>query len=202
MEPRGREHLELAEIARMMSEDFTAKACRHLAEVCPACGDRLRQVEALMQRFGHWSPEIAVQEGLEADGLFAGLMAEGQDFPAWSARVEQREELQTWGVAWVALERARETFSEGREAAKAQARDLALLAGTIAESLGDLYHPEWVCDLKALAYALAAAAGPPDPGSVGARLKLVAAAVTALDQGTGEPALATEVWGLLAPLLS
>jgi hypothetical protein len=195
------DHLELAEIARMMSEDFTARVCRHLAAMCPACRDRLRQVEALMERFGHWSPEIAVLEGLEADGLFAGLMAEGHGFPAWSARVEQRAELQTWGVAWVALERARERFSADDERSRAQAVDLALLSGMVAEGLGELYHPEWIADLKARACALAAAAGPSGPGSAGSRLKLVAAAVAALEQGTADPAIAAEVWGLLSPLL-
>src|SRR5436309_3196885 len=155
------EHLELAEIARLMAEDFAAKVCRHLAECCPVCGERLRQVEALMKRFRHWSPEVAVLEGLAADELFAGLLATGQGFASWSTQVEQNGELQTWGVAWVTLERARELLAG--ESSKAQGLDLALLAAAIAERLGDYYHPEWVSDLKALAYAAAAAAAEP-PG--------------------------------------
>jgi hypothetical protein len=194
-------HLELAEIARMLAgEPPFPEACRHLAEACPECRARLQEVEALMKRFGHWSPEIAVQEGLEADELFAGLLAAGQDYAAWRAEVEQREELQTWGIAWLTLERTRELFAE-RRAPDAETRDLALLAALIAENLGEPYHSEWVCDLKALAYSLAAAAEPPGAGSVEARLRRTVAAVTALEQGTGEEQVAREVWGLLARIL-
>ena len=194
-------HLELAEIAKMLSgEPPLPEACRHLAEACPECGIRLREVEGLMKRFGHWSAEIAVQEGLDADELFASLLAAGHGSADWRAEVEQREELHTWGVAWLALKRARELFAE-KPAPHVEARDLALVTALIAENLGDLYHPEWVCDLKARAYALAAVAEPPDAGSFQARLKHLAAAVTALEKGMGEEHVAREVWGLLARIL-
>ena len=194
-------HLELAEIAKMLAgEPPFQEACRHLAAACPECGTRLWEVEALMKRFGHWSPEIAVQEGLEADALFAGLLAAGQGYAEWRVEVEQREELHTWGIAWLALGRTRELFAE-RQAPGVETRDLALLAGLIAENLGEPYHTEWVSDLKALSYALAAAAEPPATGSVEARLRHTVAAVTALEQGTGEENVAQEVWGLLARVL-
>ena len=195
-------HLELAEIAKMLAgEPPFPEACRHLAETCLECRGRLQEVEALMKRFGHWSPEIAVQEGLEADALFAGLLAAGQGYAEWRAEVEQKEELQTWAVAWLALGRARERFAE-RQAPGAETRDLALLAVLIAENLGEPYHIEWVCDLKASAYALASAAESPGTGSVEARLRHMAAAVTALEQGTGDEHVAREVWSLLARVLS
>jgi hypothetical protein len=194
-------HLELAEIARMLAaEPPFPEACRHLAEACPECGTRLREVEALMSRFGHWSPEIAVQEGLEADELFAGLLAAGQGYAEWVAEVEQKEELQTWAVSWLALGRARELFAK-RQAPGAETREFALLAVLIAENLGEPYHTEWVCDLKASAYALAAAAAPRGAGSVEIRLRHMAAAVTALEQGTGDENVAREVWDLLARVL-
>jgi hypothetical protein len=194
-------HLELAEIARMLAgEPPFPEACHHLAEACPECGTRLREVEALMKRFGHWSPEIAVQEGLDAVELFAGLLATGRDYAEWRAEVERREELQTWAVAWLALERTRELFAENGEP-NVEVRDLALLAALIAENLGEPYHPEWVNDLKALAYALAAAAEPLGAGSVEARLKHLAAAVAALEKGTGEEHVAREVWELLSRVL-
>jgi hypothetical protein len=191
-------HLELPEIARLLSGDPPSpEACRHLAEACLECGSRLQEVEALMKRFGHWSPEVAVLEGLEADGLFATLMAAGQGYAGWSSWMEQNEDFQTWGVAWVALERAKELIAE--EAPQAQARDLALLAAAIAERLGDSYHPESVSDLKALAYAAAVAASEPrGEGFVDARLKHVSAAVTALEKGSGEEVVAQEVWKLLS----
>jgi hypothetical protein len=191
------EHLELAEIAKLLADDLHSKVCRHLAETCPACREQLRQVEALMKRFRHWNPEVAVLEGLEADGQLAALVATGQGSAGWSAQVEQKEDLQTWGVAWAALERARELLAE--EASKPPALDLALLATTITERLGDFYHPEWVHDLKALAYATAAAASePPGKDLIDARLKHTATAVTALEKGTGDETVAGDVWELLS----
>jgi hypothetical protein len=191
-------HLELAEIAKLLgAEPPASEACRHLAEACPECRDRLGQVEALMKRFGHWSAEVAVQEGLEAEELFAGLLATGQGYAAWRAEVETREELHTWAIAWLALGRARERVSE-EGGSEGGARDLALLAALIAENLGETYHPEWVLDLKATAYALAAAAEPLGAGSAPARLRHLAAAVTALENGTGDDHVAREVWDLLS----
>jgi hypothetical protein len=191
-------HLELAEIAKMLGAEPPApEACRHLAEACPECRDRLGQVEALVKRFGHWSAEVAVQEGLEADELFAGLLAAGQGYAAWRAEVDTREELHTWAVAWLALARARERVSE-KGGSDAGARDLALLAALIAENLGETYHPEWVLDLKATAYALAVAAEPPGVGSAQERLRHLAAAITALETGTGDDHVAREVWELLS----
>lgn len=187
------EHLELLDIARLLTDD--PSACRHLAAVCPACGDQLRRVEALLQRFHHWNAEVVALEGPEADDLLAGFLAAGYDSATWPSRVEQSENLQTWGVAWAALERARHLLAD--PAAQNQARNLALLAAAIAEHLGDFYHPDWVADLKALASATAAAADTPGADAVGARPKQVAAAVTALEQGTGDDIVAKDVWSLL-----
>jgi hypothetical protein len=193
-------HPDLAEIARMLAADSPyPEFCRHLAETCPECRDRLQQVEALTKRFGHWSPEVAVQEGLEADELFAALLAAGTDFAAWRAEVERREELHTWAIAWLALGRARELVT-GKGVPDAEARDLALLAASIADNLGETYHPEWVLDLKATAYALAAAASP-DAGSAQERLKILSASVAALENGTGDAQVAREVWDLLSGVL-
>ena len=190
-------HLELAEIARLLSVD--PLTCRHLAEACTACGERLRQIETLMKRFHHWDPEVTVLEGLPAEGLFATLMAAGTDGTIWSAQVDEKEEFQTWGVAWVALEQAREQLTE--EASSPRARDLALLAVKIAEALGNGYHSESVADLKARAYAVAAAAEPPDANVVGARLRRLAAAVAALEAGSGEETVARDVWHLLSRII-
>lgn len=190
-------HLELPEIARLLSVD--PEICRHLAEACPVCGERLRQVEALMKRFQHWDPEIAVLEGLPAEDLFATIMAAGQDCTSWFSQVDEKVELQTWGVAWVALEQAREQMTE--EASRLRARDLGLLAARIAETLGATYHPDSVADLEARAYAVAAAAEPPDANPVGTRLKRMAAALAALEKGSGDEAVAQEVWSLLSKVI-
>jgi hypothetical protein len=186
-------HLELAEIARLLSVD--PPICRHLAEVCPVCGEQLQQVEALMKRFQHWDPEVAVLEGLPAEDLFATVMAAGHDLASWSSLVDENEELQTWGVAWVALEQAREQMTQE---AYLRAQDLAFLAARIAETLGATYHPDSVADLKARAYATAAAAEAPGANAVGSRLHRMAAALAALEKGTGDEAVAQEVWDLLS----
>ena len=193
-------HLELAEIATLLSKGgVDAESCRHLAEVCPVCGERLAEVEALMQRFRHWDAETVVREGPAAEVLFDALLENGKNPEGWAALVETDAEYQTWGVASVALEGAHKLLAE--DATRAQARDLALLAARIAAHLGAFYNPESVADLKALAYATAAAAGPPGAGNSSDTLRQVAAAVTALDQGTGDPAVASDVMGLLSQVL-
>jgi hypothetical protein len=73
---------------------------------------------------------------------------------------------------------------------------LALLAAAITEHLGASYHPNSVSDLKALALATAAAAS--SSGAGPDTLRQVAAAVAALDQGTGDPTVARDVMGLLS----
>jgi len=171
---------------------------RHLAAVCPACGELLQQMEALLKRFRHWDPAIVVGEGLEADDLLDALLAKGQDFAAWWPEVEKRGELLSWGVAWVALERASPLLVE--ETARPRARELALLAAAISENLGPCYHVEWINDLKALAYATVVVAADPaetSRGAVQARLRHTLAATEALEKGTGSESLATEVWDLL-----
>jgi len=141
-----------------------------------------------------------VGEGLEADDLLDALLKKGKDFAAWWPEVEKRGELLSWGVAWVALERASALLAEATS--RAQARELALLAATISENLGPCYHVEWINDLKALAYATVVAADDPATGSsraaVQARLEHSLAATEALNKGTGSDSLAAEVWGLLS----
>jgi len=192
-------HLELSEIAKMLAESSPVlDACRHLAELCPVCGERLKQVEALMQRIGHWDPEVAVREGLAADDLLEALLKKGQSLESWTALMEKKAKYQTWGVAWVALERAQTLMTE--EASRREARDLARLAVAIAGTLSSSYHPESIADLKALAQATALASMPPGEESAGA-LRQIAAAVTALDEGTGDEAIARKVLDLLSQAL-
>jgi hypothetical protein len=190
------QHLEPADVAALLGRDpLLEKVCRHLAAVCEPCGEQLRRVEALMKRFRHWNPEVAVAEGLVADGLLDALLA--TEPASWASRVEEDTELQTWGVAWVALERSRDLLA--REA-EGRALELALLAEKVAGYLGAVYHPEWIADLKALSHAAAAAAGPPGADSFDT-LRQVAAAVTALEEGTGDPTVASDVMALLSQVL-
>ena len=190
-------HLELPEIARLLSVD--PETCRHLAEACPVCGERLRQVEALMKRFQHWDPEIAVLEGLPAEDLFATIMAAGQDCTSWFSQVDEKVELQTWGVAWVALEQAREQMTE--EASRLRARDLGAPGGENRGDLGRDLSSGLRGGPEARAYAVAAAAEPPDANPVGTRLKRMAAALAALEKGSGDEAVAQEVWSLLSKVI-
>jgi len=179
MEP----HLTLAEIATLLAEDRFRAFVKHLAETCSACGEVYREAEALMKRFRHWNAEVTILEGREADALFEKLVDRGREFATRSWMVEHDASLQTWGVAWVALEHARRSL--GEEGGAAQARDLALLAVQIAESLGSVYHPESVADLKALTYATAAAAERA-LGDFDQQLKWLGQATTALGEGAGD----------------
>jgi hypothetical protein len=191
-------HLEIAEIAKLLSDgSLSAESCRHFAEVCAICGERLAEVEALMKRFRHWDAETVVREGPPAADLLDALLAAGEGLEVWTSLVEQEDgEFQTWGVAWVALERAQSLIAE--DATRVQARNLALLAATIAAHLGASYNLDSIADLKALAHATAAAAG--SPGAATDTLRQVAAAMAALDQGTGDPTVARDVLNLLAQI--
>jgi hypothetical protein len=190
-------HLEMAEIAKLVSDGSPfAELCRHLAETCPTCGERLVEVEALMSRFRHWDAETVVREGPAAAELLETLLAKGEDCAAWCSVMREDGGYQTWCVAWVALERAQSLIVDD-DAHSTQARNLALLAAAITDHLGASYHPDFVSDLKALAHAIAAAAGPPATAATDT-LHQVAAAVTALDQGTGDPTVARDVMGLLS----
>jgi hypothetical protein len=191
MRPDPPQHLELADIAALLGKDPSLeKVCRHLAAVCEPCGEQLRRVEALMKRFRHWNPEVVVAEGLVADGLLDELLA--TDSANWASRIEENAELQTWGVAWVALERSRSLLAQEAED---QALELAVLAEKVAGYLGTVYHPEWIADLKALAQATAAAASP--SGDTDGRLRWVTAVHSALQEGSGEKAVVREVVELL-----
>jgi hypothetical protein len=197
------------QFAQLFSENPQAAETfgRHLAEVCPDCGDAVRRMEALLQRFHHWDPEVAVREGLEADELLATLVAAGPDFEIWSREVERREELQTWGVAWVALEHAKERMAAGVPGT--QARDFALVAAAIAGTLGTSYHPEWIQDLNALALATSLAAEdrsderePLRAETIESRLNRAAAVMAALARGTGSENVKEEVLSLLSRVLA
>jgi hypothetical protein len=186
------QHLELADVAALLGkEEVAERFCRHLAALCEACGEQLRRAEDLIKRFRHWNPEVAVLEGLAADGLLDALLA--TDPRSWDSQVEEEADLQTWGVAWAALERARAAVIAQEEG---RALMLALLAAKIADHLGIIYHTEWVADLKALAHATAAAAIP--SSEVEGRLREVDAATAALREGTGENAVNREVIELLS----
>ena len=186
-------HLETADIAKLLSDGGVgAECCRHLAEHCSVCGQRLAEVEALMRRFRHWDAETVFREGPAADVLFEALLEKGKSPEGWASLVENDAEYQTWGVAWVALEGAQKLIAE--DSTRTQARDLALLAAKIAAHLNASYHPDSIADLKALAHATAAAAG---AGAVADTVRQAAASLTALDKGTGDPALEAEVMGLL-----
>jgi hypothetical protein len=195
------EHPTLEQFANFFSADAEAAEVfgRHLASVCPACGELLQQIESLLQRFQHWDPAVVVSEGLEADALLDALVATGQGCAAWWPEVEQRGELLSWCVAWVARERAVALLAE--ETSRPRAREFALLAARISEHLGGHYHGEWVNDLKALAYATAVAASGPGKLSREAaqlRLRHALVATEALDKGTGSENLAAEVVDLLS----
>jgi hypothetical protein len=64
-------------------------------------------------------------------------------------RADEMEELHTWGVCQLLLKEVREqVFSD-----PAQAVETAHLAVRLAGHLGNSYHPDWVLELRARAFA-------------------------------------------------
>src|SRR5947209_11620430 len=107
-------HLSTAKIAYLIAEaagEEAAECCRHLAEVCPDCGTRLAEVEALLKRFRHWDAETVWREGPAAEALFETLLEKGRNPEGWASLVEQDVAYQTWCVAWVALEGAQKLIA-------------------------------------------------------------------------------------------
>lgn len=145
-------HLSLEMMAKLLSgglehDDLQALVVPHLLAWCPVCRDRCREVRKLQEEVGHWNEEVAVLEGLEAPELWDSLS--GLPFEEQVKRVEQEEELHTWGFCQLLLRKSREAGFDHPAAAV----DLANLAVKVSSHLVEAYDPNWVLDLRARAFA-------------------------------------------------
>lgn len=145
-------HLDLEVMAKWLSgtleqDDVLRLVVPHLLAQCPVCRDRHEEILRIQQEVGHWDPEISVIEGKQAGDLWSGLSE--LTYPEQIRQIEADEELHTWGLCQLLLQKSREaTFSD-----PAKGVELANLALRIVRHLGKAYDPNWVMDLRARCFA-------------------------------------------------
>jgi tetratricopeptide (TPR) repeat protein len=146
------EHPSLETLARWLAGDLEHEQVRrdlapHFLASCPTCRKMRQEIGHLLEESGHWNEAVAVDETRDAPGLLALLGEEPHE--ERMRRVQEVEELHTWGVCQLLLKRSREeVFSD-----PSRAVETAHLAVRVAGHLVEAYHPGWVLDLKARAYA-------------------------------------------------
>jgi tetratricopeptide (TPR) repeat protein len=119
----------------------------HFLAHCPDCRERYGEILRIQAAVGHWDPEIAVTEGRMAPALWARL--DGLTYDQQLREIDEEEELHTWGLCQLVLQKSREsTFSD-----PVRAVELANLALRIVRHLGQSYDPNWVMDLRARCFA-------------------------------------------------
>lgn len=120
----------------------------HLLETCPSCRALYDRLQEIKGDLGYFDELVALLESETAPGLAAALEALP---PAEQLRAAETDEtFHTWGLCVHLIQQSRDTcLIDAR-----RATDLAILAARIALALPkDTYHPEWVQDLQARAFA-------------------------------------------------
>jgi tetratricopeptide (TPR) repeat protein len=146
------DHPSLETLARWLAgelahEQVVRELAPHFLGSCPACRALREEIDRLLAESGHWDEVVAVVETREAPELL-GLLGTGPHAERMR-RAEEMEELHTWGVCQLLLKKVREqVFSD-----PAQAVETAHLAVRLAGHLGNSYHPDWVLELRARAFA-------------------------------------------------
>jgi tetratricopeptide (TPR) repeat protein len=146
------DHPSLETLARWLvgdldHEEVLKKLAPHFLDRCPTCRKMREEIDRLSKKSGHWSELVAVVETQEAPELLRYL-GDGPHEERMR-RADEIEELHTWGVCVLLLERSRdEVFSD-----PARAVETAHLAVRVAGHLGEAYHSGWVLDLQARAFA-------------------------------------------------
>jgi tetratricopeptide (TPR) repeat protein len=145
-------HLTLEAMARLLSggmtyEELQQRVVPHLLELCPVCREIHREIRRMQEEVGHWNEEVVVTEGLEAADLWARL----GDLPYEEQvkRVTEDVEFQSWGLCQLVLKKSLEAGFEDPAAAVNHSN----LAVEISLRLGEVYHPEWVQDIRARSLA-------------------------------------------------
>lgn len=192
-------HLSLETLARWLAgeldhDEVLREVVPHLIASCPVCQSRRNEIRRLQEESGHWSEVVAALETREAPVLAATL--DGKTHEEQMRLVTEDESLHTWGLCRYMLQASREAIFSN----PAEAVDLAQLAARIADHLDDAYHPDWVRDLRALAYAQLGNAQ-----RVLGELKAADHAFLRADEhleasGTGDLKVRAEVLGLKASL--
>jgi len=195
----GEDHPSIETLARWLAgelehEDVLREVVPHLTGSCPVCKLQEEEIRLLQEESGHWSETVAVFETREAPEL--ARLLEGRPHEEQIRMVEENEGLHTWGLCQYLLKRVREeVFTDPTKAV-----ETALVAIRLTKHLRDTYHPGWVLDLRARAYAYLG-------NALRVRGELKAAdyaflrAEECLEQGgTGNPRLEAEIVSLKASL--
>jgi tetratricopeptide (TPR) repeat protein len=148
----GEDHPSLETLALWLAgelehEDVLREVAPHLTENCPVCRLNEEEIRRLQEESGHWSETVAVFETRQAPEL--ARLLEGRPHEEQMRLAEENEELHTWGLCQYLLKKTREAVFEN----PAKAVETALVAIRLTRHLGDVYHPGWVLDLRARAYA-------------------------------------------------
>jgi tetratricopeptide (TPR) repeat protein len=120
----------------------------HHLETCPSCRalhDRLQEIKGDL---GYFDELVALLESETAPELARILESLPATEQLWAAETD--ESFHTWGLCVYLLQQSKEAcLSDAR-----RATELAILAVRIALALPrDSYHPDWVQDLQARAFA-------------------------------------------------
>ncbi len=151
-EPLSELHLDMEALARWLSgrmehDEVLRSIAPHLFASCPACQQTANQLAKKLDEVGHWDEMVAVVEAQDADEFLAEL--DRMPFEEQHRAVRERDDLQTWGLCHLLLQRSRNEVLDD----PARSVDAAELAVQIALQLGPAYDPAWVLDLQGRAYA-------------------------------------------------
>jgi tetratricopeptide (TPR) repeat protein len=147
------DHLTLETLAdwlsgRLEHDEVVTRIVPHLLARCPTCRRLHERVLALQEETGHWDESVAVHEGLAAPGLLAELLAVPPD-ERWP-RLEEDSRFHLWGLCELMIRRSAAAIFDDPPAAV----DLAEAAVRLCRHLPrEAYHPDWVEDLTARAWA-------------------------------------------------
>jgi tetratricopeptide (TPR) repeat protein len=185
-------------LARLLSggmtyEELLEKVVPHLLERCPVCQEIHREILRMQAVVGHWNEEVVVTEWLEAPELWAQV----SDLPYEEQvkKVESETRFQTWGFCQLLLRKSLDSAFED----PGSAVNFANLAVSVSRRLGDVYHPEWIQDLRArsLAYLGNARRVLGELRSADDAFRL---SESHLEQGTGDPRKQAEILDLKSSL--
>jgi hypothetical protein len=184
-------HLPPELVARLLSgrveaDELARDVLPHLLSLCPGCQATRDRLEELQRDVGHWDYAVALAEGPQAPALWRRL--EPLSHADRLAAVESDPAFHSWGLCRLLLALAAVAAAEP----PATAARLAALAVAVANRLDDAYHPSWVRDLRALAFARLGDARRA-MGELMSAGHALESARSLLQAGTGDPALEAEL---------
>ena len=175
-------------------EKVLREVAPHLVASCPVCQRLQDEIRRLQAESGHWNEVVAVLETREAPALAAAL--EGRTHEERMRLVAEDESLHTWGLCQYFLRASCDAVFQD----PAQAVDWARLAVRLSAHLGEAYHPDWIRDLRARAYAQLGNAQRVLGELKGADHAFLRAEECLEASGTGDLRVRAEVFGLKASL--